>query len=210
MADAPEMKDAPLALRALKDRESSDASGWRRVAVLQVSLGQELAANLMKDLDSDEVEQIAKAIADLKTVPREVQEQVVAEFEQQLASSRFPASGGKQVARGLLEAALGKDKALEMFARLGHGAKSYGFGMLDNVDPAQVSTLLTQIDAEKAAGLLNRLPGRCRRTAPAASPPLNLFHRRCSAPSKKRCSRSCPMCFLDSMPSMDPRLRPTS
>ena len=105
------MKGAALELRALKDRESSDESGWRQVAVLLVSLGQELAANLMKDLDSDEVEQIAKAIADLKTVPREVQEQVVAEFEQQLASSSFPASGGEQVSRGILEAALGKDKA---------------------------------------------------------------------------------------------------
>ena len=172
MADTPEMKSAALVLRALKDSESSDElSGWRRVAVLLVSLGQELAADLMKDLDSDEVEQIAKAIADLKTVPREVQEQIVAEFEQQLASGRFPASGGEQVARGMLETALGKEEAQRVLDRLGHGAKSDAFSMLDNADPAQVSTFLTQqhpqtialilsqIDAQQTAGLLNRLPG---------------------------------------------------
>ena len=78
------MKGAALALRALKDQDAPDElSGWRQVAVLLVSLGQELAAELMKDLDTDEVEQIAEAIAALKTVPREVQEQVVAEFEEQ-------------------------------------------------------------------------------------------------------------------------------
>ena len=172
MADIPDMKGAALALRALKDQDAPDElSGWRQVAVLLVSLGQELAAELMKDLDTDEVEQIAEAIAALKTVPGEVQEQVVAEFEEQLSSGRFAASGGEQVARGMLEAALGKDKAQEVLDRLGHGAKSDAFGMLDKADPAQVAPFLThqhpqtialilsQINAERAAGLLNLLPG---------------------------------------------------
>jgi flagellar motor switch protein FliG len=165
------MKNAAMVLRALRDPDAKDAvSGWQRVAVLLVSLGQELAAQLMRDLDTDEVEQIAEAIAAIKTVPREVQEQVVAEFEEQLSSGRLAISGGEQVARGLLESALGADKAQEVLARLGRGKKTDGFGMLDNADPAQVTPflmqqhpqtaalILSQITAERAAGFLNHLP----------------------------------------------------
>lgn len=171
MADFPDRKSAALALRALKDRDATgEVSGWRRVAVLLVSLGEELAADLMKDLDTDEVEQVVAAIADLKTVPREIREEVVAQFEEQLSAGRFAISGGARVARDMLEAALGEDKAQEVLQRLGQGKKSEAFGLLDNADPAQVTPflmqqhpqtvalILSQINAERAAGFLNRLP----------------------------------------------------
>ena len=54
------MKNAAVALRALKDQDGTDdLSGWRRVAVLLISQGQELAADPMKDLDTDESERHA-------------------------------------------------------------------------------------------------------------------------------------------------------
>lgn len=173
MADLPDMKDAALALRALKDKDGpgGESSGWRQVAVLLVSLGEELAAELLQGLDTAEVEQIARAIADLESVSRETQERAVAEFEAQLSAGRFPASGGERVARDMLEAALGADGARAMWARMGRrDSAANAFELLNEADPAQVAPflaqqhpqtialILSQIEAGSAAALLDSLP----------------------------------------------------
>ena len=47
MTDTSDMKGAALALRALKDKnDTGELSGWRKVAVLLISFGEELAAEL--------------------------------------------------------------------------------------------------------------------------------------------------------------------
>ncbi|MBT6150249.1 MAG: hypothetical protein HOH74_32710, partial [Gemmatimonadetes bacterium] len=55
---------------------------WQRAAVLMVTLGQDLASELLGQFEDDEVEHITRAIAQLKTIPPEIQDQVVSEFEE--------------------------------------------------------------------------------------------------------------------------------
>ena len=173
MSELPDLKSAAMALRALKEEGEADGldelSGWRRVATLLVSFGEELAAEMMQHLDDDEVEQITRVIADLKSVPREQQRQVVAEFEAKLSSGALPAAGGEQFVRDMLESAFGTDRAQQMLERMGR-RKTSAFKLLDGADPAQVAPfiaqqhpqtialILSQLKPDKAAGLLDLMP----------------------------------------------------
>ena len=141
---------------------------WHKIAVLMVALGEETAGELMRHFDEDDIAQVAQAVADLKNVAPELQDSVLLEFEGALQEGA-PASGGVDFARGLLERALGPDKAAEMLDRATGGATS-GFKMLRNADPAQVAPfiaqehpqtvalILSQADPPQAAAILEQLP----------------------------------------------------
>lgn len=145
-------------------------SHWQRVAVLMVGLGQDLAAELMRQFSDDEVAKITQAIADLKTVPRHLQDEVLAEFQDDLSAGRLPTFGGETFAKGMLEQALGPERAKELWGRMGH--QSTAFAALEEADPHQVAPyigrehpqaialILTQVSAPQAAAILQHLPAR--------------------------------------------------
>lgn len=152
------------------DKPASGAlSHWQRVAVLMVALGQDLAAELMRQFSDEEVAEVTRAIADLKTVPRHLQDEVLAEFEDDLAAGRLPTFGGETFAKGLLKHALGPERADELWGRMGR--KRTAFVALEETDPRQVAPhigrehpqtialILTQVTSSQAAAILQHLPG---------------------------------------------------
>jgi flagellar motor switch protein FliG len=142
---------------------------WRKVAVLMVSLGQELAGELMRQFSDEDVGRITRAIADIKSVPADERDAILAEFEEELRSGRLPFLGGEQFARDMLVHALGQERAEEMWERLGAPRRPV-FEALEEADPDQaaphlrrehpqtIALILSQLSAPAAAGLLERLP----------------------------------------------------
>lgn len=149
--------------------ESGDLSRWQQVAVIMVSLGQDLAAELMRQFNESEVEEITRAIADLKTVSQDQKDEVLLELDEQLRRGDLPTQGGEVFARGLLEQAVGPERAEELWGRLG-GASGSGFVALNRADPSQVAPyigrehpqtialIMSQIDPAQAAAILQKLP----------------------------------------------------
>ncbi|MDP6982045.1 MAG: flagellar motor switch protein FliG [Candidatus Latescibacteria bacterium] len=156
--------------------DKDDSSGpqldrWQRAAILMVTLGQDLAAELLGQFEDDEVEHITRAIANLKNIPKAIQDEVVAEFEDDLKSGRLHGvQGGHDVAHDLLQAALGSDRADQVMQRLGGSTIGSGFRALDEADPTQVAPyirrehpqtialMMTQLRPEQAAAILENLP----------------------------------------------------
>ncbi len=156
--------------------EKDDSSGpqldrWQRAAILMVTLGQDLAAELLSQFEDDEVEHITRAFADLKNIPKVIQDEVVVEFEDDLKSGRLHGvRGGHDVAHDLLQAALGSDRADQVMQRLGGSTIGSGFRALDEADPTQVAPyirrehpqtialMMTQLRPEQAAAILENLP----------------------------------------------------
>ena len=161
-----------MALRALKgsDDEADVLSGWRRVAILMASFGEDIAAELLRQMDDSEVEEITRAITEIKSVPQEIRTQVVKEFEAQLEAGALPAAGGERYARGVLESAFGADRAREMWDQMGGQSDASAFKLLNSADAAQVAPfiaqqhpqtialILSQMSPDKAAALLDRFP----------------------------------------------------
>ena len=90
--------------------DSGHLEGRRKAAILLVLLGSELASDIFKHLDEEEIEQLSLEIAQLDAIAPEDQIRALAEF-QELMLERDPALGGVDYARAVLERSLGADKA---------------------------------------------------------------------------------------------------
>ncbi len=152
----------------MPEEEMDELPARRKVAILMIALGQETTAEVMKYLADVEVEQIAQSISELDVVTTEQEDEVLEEFESLLLAGKYVSQGGMDFARGALEKALGPRKAQALLDRVSSTTSS-GFYMLKNVDPNQIipfvskehpqtiSLILSQLDPNQAAGVLNGL-----------------------------------------------------
>jgi len=134
-----------------------------------IALGQDTTAEILKYLNDYEIEDIAQAIAELKTVTTEQEDEVLEEFEQLLMAGKYISMGGIDFARGALEKALGPRRAQQMLDRVS-ATTSGGFYLLRNIAPNQIAPfiskehpqtialILAQLEPTQAAGVLNILP----------------------------------------------------
>ena len=99
--------DAVAKKKIRQQEEETELSARERVAVMMVALGQESAADIMKFLTDYEIEEITHSIAELKHLPIDVQDEVLADFEQHLLAGEYMSQGGVDFARGALERARG-------------------------------------------------------------------------------------------------------
>ena len=153
------------------DEEDKEIPAMTQVAILFVALGQETAGEVMKFLNDYEIEEITHAVAGLKNVTVEMQDQVLENFEQHLMAGEWVSQGGMDFARGALERAVGPRKAQEILDRVASTVSS-GFYMLKNVAPEQVAPfishehpqtialILSQLESIQASGILADLPER--------------------------------------------------
>jgi flagellar motor switch protein FliG len=152
-----------------QDEEVAEGLGARaRVAILMIALGQETTAEVMKYMNDYEIEEIAQSISELEVVTTEQEDQVLEEFEQLLLAGKYVSQGGMDFARGALERAIGPRRATQLLDRVNSTTTS-GFYMLKNVDPNQIipflckehpqtiALILSQLDSNQAAGVLNGL-----------------------------------------------------
>jgi len=152
-----------------EEEEDHEIPARQKIAVLMISLGQETTAEVMKYLTDMEIEMIAQSISEMEVVTTEQEDEVLEEFEAMLLAGKYVSQGGMDFARGALEKALGPRKAQALLDRVSSTTAS-GFYMLRNVDPNQIipflskehpqtiALILSQLDSNQAAGVLNGLP----------------------------------------------------
>ena len=127
-------------MRVDKERLLSALPSWQKIAVLMVALGDDLAAELMRQLDDNEATELTRALVDLKRVPKDVQDCVLIEFEEVLKGGS-PPSGGIDYAHQVLMRALGVERAEAMIERAIGGEMS-GFARLREIDPVIAAPLI--------------------------------------------------------------------
>ena len=76
-----------------------------------MGVGDQVSAELLRQLDPDEIKRITDEISALNAVPPDHMLSVFSEFENLAADSRYFAKGGVGWARRLLEQALGPESA---------------------------------------------------------------------------------------------------
>ena len=90
----------------------------QKVGILFVAVGQETAGEVMKFLADYEIGEITQAVANLKNVTVEMQDKVMAEFEEHMLAGAWVSQGGIDFARGALERAVGPRRAQEILDRV--------------------------------------------------------------------------------------------
>lgn len=145
-------------------------SGRQKAAVLLVSLGPSLSAEIFKHLREDEIEQMTLEIANLQKVTKDQKEDVVQEFHSLCLANEYLTQGGIDYAKDVLERALGTQKALELLNRLTATLQVRPFDFVRKTDPNQVlnfiqgensqtiALILAYLDPERSSIILSALP----------------------------------------------------
>src|SRR5438445_11754741 len=118
--------------------------GIRKAAILLVTLGEEVSAELLKQLEEDEVQRIGREVARLNAVTTEQAEAVLEEFHQMSLAHDYVLKGGIDYARKLLHTAYGPDAARRVLDRLvtALGSEVVTFDALHKADPQQLAKFI--------------------------------------------------------------------
>ena len=136
-------------------------SKYRRVAKFLILIGSEQAADILAELDHEQVEAISKEIAFIKTIKPEEGNEILEEFHS-LFSRPYSFSGlsqgGIETARRILYAAKGPEKGEALLNKAVPESRENFFGFLEEFSPEQLVMLLKDETAQTAALILSRLP----------------------------------------------------
>ncbi len=142
----------------------------QKAAILIVSLGPEIAANVYRFLNEEDIEQLTLEIANMRKISNEEKNEVMEEFYQMLLAQNFITEGGIDYAKEVLEKALGTQKALEIINRLTSTLQVRPFDFVRKADSSQlmnflqnensqtIALIMTYLDPEQAASFLSSLP----------------------------------------------------
>jgi flagellar motor switch protein FliG len=145
-------------------------SGRQKAALLLISLGPEVSAQIFKHLRDEEIEQLTLEIANVRKVDSSEKESILSEFHQICMAQEYISQGGISYAKEILEKALGNQKALDIINRLTATLQVRPFDFARKADPAQIlnfiqnensqtiALVLSYLQSEQASMILSALP----------------------------------------------------
>ena len=146
--------------------KTEELDGTQRAAILLMSLGEQDAANLLKQLDAKEVQRLGLAMAELKEVTRDQMTSVLATFIEVADSKSDTASASQDYVRRVLTQAVGKQKTELLLDRVSTGQTGQGIEALKWMEakavaqsisgehPQIAAIVLSHLEAEQSASIL--------------------------------------------------------
>ncbi len=151
-------------------RNKHALSSRQKAAILLISLGPDVSAQIYKHLTEEEIEKLTLEISSVKKVDTEQKEEVMEQFHQIALAQDYISQGGIGYARTVLEKAVGGEEAQKIIARLTSSLQVKPFDFARKADPAQIlnfiqnehpqtiALILSYLDNEQAGQILSELP----------------------------------------------------
>ena len=133
------------------------ATAIRKAAVLLTSLPPDEAAQLMSKLEPKQVELVSVEIARMGSTSGDEQESIFNEFADSTPGSLSSSSGGLEVAKSLVEKALGKN-ATDTLDNVRQQIEAVPFGFLQKVDSQNLLTFIVDEHPQTIALIVCNLP----------------------------------------------------
>jgi flagellar motor switch protein FliG len=155
---------------ARKDNKDGELTGRQKAAILLISMGPDVSANVYRHLSEEEIEKLTLEISGVRKVDSRAKEEVLDEFHQIALAQDYIAQGGIAYAKEILEKALGSDDAANIINRLTSSLQVKPFDFARKADPAQIlnfiqnehpqtiSLVLSYLDPAQAGQILSELP----------------------------------------------------
>lgn len=137
-----------------------------------MGVGEQLSAELLRQLAPDEIRRISDEIAAMDSVAPDHMLSVFREFEGLAASGRFFAKGGAECARRLVEQAIGAESARKLLEPpTSPAAQESEAQILQNADPQRLATFLRDENPQTIALVLSNMPAESAGSLMALLPP---------------------------------------
>ncbi|MCI9156813.1 MAG: flagellar motor switch protein FliG [Lawsonibacter sp.] len=144
----------------------------QKAAAVIVSLGADKASSLYQFMEPEDVESLTLEVARLGMLDSEKTEEVLTEFYQNCMTSKAVTEGGLEYARSVLEKAFGNQTAMALLEKVTKSLKTREFAFLNKADvkslfsalqnerPQTMALVLSYVDPDKAAGVIEQLEPR--------------------------------------------------
>lgn len=151
-------------------RSKKALTGRQKAAILLISLGPDVSAQVYKHLTEEEIERLSLEISSVKKVDSSLKEDVLEQFHQIAIAQDYISQGGVDYAKTVLEKAFGKQEAANIINRLTSSLQVRPFDFARKADalqvlnfiqsehPQTIALVLSYLDAEQAGQVLSELP----------------------------------------------------
>ncbi len=159
----------------MADIDYTKLNRTQKLAVFLICLGPESAAEVLKQFDDVEVENLCREMAGFPMIPEGVQKQAFEEFSSVVASSVQSASGGINFAQRTLEIAKGGHKASAIIGRVGPvvGTSIEVIKDISEMEGRQIYNLIKHEQPQTISFILSYLePAKSAEVFPLLSPEL--------------------------------------
>ncbi|MGM8211756.1 flagellar motor switch protein FliG [Virgibacillus sp. W0430] len=150
-------------------RQKRGITGRQKAAILLISLGPDVSAQVYKHLTDEEIEKLSLEISSVKKVDADLKDDVLEQFHQIAVAQDYISQGGVGYAKTVLEKAFGKQEASNIINRLTSSLQVRPFDFARKADPQQVlnfiqsehpqtiALVLSYLDPEQAGQILSEL-----------------------------------------------------
>ncbi|SDY72194.1 flagellar motor switch protein FliG [Evansella caseinilytica] len=144
-------------------------TGREKAAILLISLGPDVSAQVYKHLSEEEIEKLTLEIAGIRKIDTETKEEILTQFQQLAIAQEYITQGGIGYAKEVLEKALGSDEAMTIINRLTSTLQVRPFdfarkadatqilNFIQNEHPQTIALILSYLDSEQAGQILSDL-----------------------------------------------------
>ncbi|WNF35461.1 flagellar motor switch protein FliG [Bacillaceae bacterium IKA-2] len=147
-----------------------ELSGKEKAAILLISLGPDVSAQVYKHLNEEEIDKLTLEIASVRRVDTYTKEDIIEQFHQLAMAQDYITQGGIAYAKNVLEKALGDQQAMEIINRLTSTLQVKPFDFAKKADAAQIlnfiqnehpqtiALILSYLESVQAGLILSELP----------------------------------------------------
>lgn len=133
-------------------------SGYDRAAILLTILGEDVASDILKNLDPQDIRLVGAAMAKVSGVSQEEIRSVLANFsEQATGGGSGSALGGRGYTQKVLTKALGVENAIRVMSGFGPAEEETGLNALKWMEPKAVSVIIGEEHPQTIALILTSL-----------------------------------------------------
>jgi flagellar motor switch protein FliG len=150
----------------------ADLTGVKKSAILLLSLEADQAAEILKRLPADAVEEVSREIASLGDIPLSVRRDVFGEFYTVALANSGSGEGGLEHAKTLLRKSLSEEEATRIIKQVTQQVQTTPFSFLQKAEsenlltfiqdehPQTIALILAHLPAQKASEILVGLPSQ--------------------------------------------------
>jgi flagellar motor switch protein FliG len=152
--------------------EQHEVTGVRKAAVLLLSLPQDAAADVLKRLPPEAVEEVSREIASIGEVNNNLRRDVFGEFYNLALANTYVSEGGLEFAKNLLKRSLSEQDAGRVIKQVTQQVQTTPFSFLQKAEsenlltfiqdehPQTIALILAHLPPQKASEILVGLPSQ--------------------------------------------------
>jgi len=153
--------------------EFESLSGPEKVAIVILSMREEIVRDLLGQLADEEVGKALAAVSRMDEIPSQVRDRVLKEFEEGMKRGDESLVGGREQALHLVESSLDPKRASKILENLGSDEKRIDWTLrpyqpgfiadrIREEHPQTIALVLSQLPAERGAKVIEALPDDLR------------------------------------------------